>query len=68
MDPSQTKFYKGEAPGGIGGDVWIEFDGQVYTGRFSLGSDRGNEGRTGSKQSDCWNRIDVPAILRLREG
>jgi hypothetical protein len=64
---ARVNFYQGEAPNGIGGEVRIEFDGRIYTGRFSLASDHGNEGRTGSKQAQFWSRLDVPAILKLRD-
>lgn len=64
---ARVNFYKGDAPDGAGGEVRIEFDGHIYAGRFSLSADHGNEGRTGSKQTAFWSRIDVPAILRLRD-
>lgn len=63
---ARVNFYKGRAPEGTEGEVRIEFDGRIYTGRFSLPATRGNEGRSGPSQTDFWDRIDVPAILKLR--
>jgi hypothetical protein len=65
---AMINFYKGQAVGGPSGEVRIEFDGKVYGSRFSLAAFHGNEGRSGSSQGEYWTRIDVPAVLKLREG
>ena len=64
---ARINFFKGDAPEGVGGEVRIEFDGRIYTGRFTLNADHGNEGRTGTRQVAYWTRLDIPGILRLRD-
>ncbi len=64
---ARINFFKGDAPEGVNGEVRVEFDGRIYTGRFALNADHGNEGRTGSHQPAFWTRLDIPAILRLRD-
>jgi hypothetical protein len=63
---ASINFFEGHASGGPGGEVRIEFDGRIYTGRFALPAENGNEGRTGSRQRDAWTRIDIPGILKLK--
>ncbi|MCP5525810.1 MAG: hypothetical protein H7A47_03270 [Verrucomicrobiales bacterium] len=58
-------FYDGEAPGGLQGEVRIEFGGRVYAGDFALLAEHGNHGRAGRTQGDFWSPLDVPAILGL---
>lgn len=60
-----VNFYKGSAPGGPSGEVRIEFDGKIYSGRFAIAADHGNEGRSGESQRSFWARIDVPRLLKL---
>ena len=64
---ARVNFFKGEAPEGVTGEVRIEFDGRIYTGHFTVNADHGNEGRTGTRQVTYWARLDIPAILHLRE-
>jgi hypothetical protein len=54
-------------PGGPGGEIRIEFDGKIYSDRFQLAAERGNEGREGREQGRFWTRIDVPGVLKLRD-
>ncbi|MBN8248393.1 MAG: hypothetical protein J0L84_13240 [Verrucomicrobia bacterium] len=63
---ARINHFAGNAPGGPGGEVRIEFDGRIYSGAFELASRRGNEGREGRGQGPYWTEIDVPAILGLR--
>jgi hypothetical protein len=63
---ADINFYKGDAPSGPAGEVRIEFEGRIYSGQFTLASERGNKGRSGSSQARYWAHIDVPAILGLR--
>ena len=62
---ASINFYEGHATGGPSGEIRIEFDGKIYSGHFSLQAERGNKGRTGSKQRDFWTRINVPELLHL---
>jgi hypothetical protein len=64
---AMVNFYKGNAPGGPAGEVRIEFDGRIYSGRFSIEADHGNEGRSGGNQGKFWARLNVPKILKLPE-
>jgi hypothetical protein len=58
-----VNFYKGNCPGGPRGEVRIEFEGRIYSGTFSLGAEEGNQGRTGSGQSEYWTRIPLKELL-----
>jgi hypothetical protein len=64
---ASINFYEGTAPGGPSGEIRIEFDGKIYSGQFSLPAEHGNRGRSGGRQGEFWTRIDIPAILKLRE-
>jgi hypothetical protein len=63
---ADINFYKGDAPSGPAGEVRIEFEGRIYSSQFTIASERGNKGRSGSSQASYWAHIDVPAILGLR--
>ena len=63
---ASINFYDGRAPGGPSGEIRIEFDGKIYSSRFSLAADHGNKGRSGSRQRDFWTRINIPEILHLQ--
>jgi len=60
-----VNFYKGSTPEGPGGEVRIEFDGRIYSGKFLIEASEGNRGRTGGKQEQFWTRIPVQQILRI---
>ncbi|HTL58032.1 MAG TPA: hypothetical protein VL361_20255 [Candidatus Limnocylindrales bacterium] len=60
-----VNFYKGSRPNGPRGEVRIEFDGRIYSGKFSIEATEGNQGRTGSEQEQFWTRIPVREILRI---
>jgi hypothetical protein len=60
-----VNFYKGSRPDGPRGEVRIEFDGRIYSGRFLIEASEGNRGRTGSEQEQFWTRIPVREILRI---
>jgi len=62
---SFVNFYKGSCPSGPRGEVRIEFDGKIYSGRFAIPASEGNRGRAGDTQQDCWTRIPVQEILKL---
>ncbi len=62
---AMVNFYDGEAIGGISGEIRIEFEGRLFTGTFSIPSDHGNKGRTGTSQQQYWTQIDVASILLL---
>jgi len=64
---AMINFYKGRSPGGVAGEIRIEFDGRIYSGRFSLAASHGNEGRSGDSQQEFWTRIDIPKLLKLSE-
>jgi len=60
-----VNFYKGSRPDGPHGEVRIEFDGRIYSGRFQIEASEGNRGGTGSDQEQFWTRIPVRQILRI---
>jgi hypothetical protein len=60
-----VNFYKGSRPDGPRGEVRIEFDGRIYSGRFLIDASDGNRGRTGADQEQFWTRIPVREILRI---
>lgn len=60
-----VNFYQGSMPGGPHGEVRIEFQGRIYTGRFELPAERGNQGREGRSQEEFWSDLNVPEILGL---
>jgi hypothetical protein len=62
-----VNFYKGSCPSGPRGEVRIEFDGKIYSSRFSIPASEGNRGRAGSTQQDFWTRIPVQEILKLSQ-
>jgi hypothetical protein len=64
---ASINFYAGDVPVGADGEVRIEFEGKIYSGKFGLTASHGNKGREGSTQRDFWTRIDVPAVLGLNE-
>ncbi len=47
------------------GEVRLEFEGRIYSGRFVMESTEGNQGREGRSQARWWCRIDVPELLKL---
>jgi hypothetical protein len=63
---ARVNFFEGDAPEGADGEVRIEFDGRIYSGRFSIAGTHGNQGRTGPNQRGAWARIDVAGLLKLR--
>lgn len=65
---SRINFYAGNASDGPAGEVRIEFDGRIYSRRFSIPAHHGNEGREGPDQRKCWTTLDVPGILGLTSG
>jgi hypothetical protein len=62
---ASVNFFEGRAPGGAEGEVRIEFEGRIYSSRFRIPADHGNEGREGSKQKEFWSVLNVPKILGL---
>jgi hypothetical protein len=64
---ASVNFYQGNAPGGPAGEIRIEFEGKIYSGRFAITADHGNEGRSGGSQGKYWARIDIPGLLKLTE-
>ena len=62
---ASINFYQGDLEAPAGGEVRIEFDGKIYSSRFTLAANHGNKGRTGTRQADFWTRIDVPGVLGL---
>lgn len=63
---ASVNFYEGEVPGGAEGEVRVEFDGRIYTGRFTIPAGRGNRGREGAGQERFWAPLDIPKLLKLR--
>ncbi len=63
---ARVNFYEGHAPGGLSGEIRIEFDGKIYSSHFSIVASHGNEGRSGARQRDFWTKINVPEILKLQ--
>jgi hypothetical protein len=63
---ARINFYEGAATAGASGEIRIEFLGRIYTGRFQLSADHGNQGREGLQQGGFWTDIDIPQTLGLR--
>lgn len=63
---ASVNFYEGRAPAGTSGEVRIEYQGRIYTSRFELSADRGNQGREGGSESAFWSQIDIPGVLGIR--
>jgi hypothetical protein len=64
---ARVNYYEGNTSTGPSGEVRIEFDGKIYSGRFSLTASHGNQGRSGGRQRDFWTKINVPEILKLQK-
>lgn len=62
-----VNFYAGNLGEGPTGEVRVEFEGKIYSGRFDLPASRGNKGREGSSERAYWTRLDIPAIVGLSE-
>lgn len=62
---AMINFYAGAAPGGPSGEIRIEFENKIYSGRFLLPADHGNQGRSGQTQASFWTVVDIPSLLRL---
>ena len=62
---ASVNFYQGRSPGGVRGEVRVEFEGRIYAGRFQLTAERGNRGRAGRGQEPYWQEIDIPTLLGL---
>ena len=60
-----VNFYKGSRPGGPRGEVRIEFEGKIYSGKLSIDAEEGNRGRAGRDQEPFWTGIPVREILRI---
>jgi hypothetical protein len=63
---ARVNFYEGMQSGGARGEIRIEFQGRIYTSRFELPAEHGNEGRDGRRQDGFWTPIDVPQTLGLQ--
>ncbi|MBI1177032.1 hypothetical protein GC207_06285 [bacterium] len=61
-----VNFYEGHMPDGTRGEVRIEFQGRIYTGRFEMPAEHGNQGREGRNQEEYWTKINVMRTLGLR--
>lgn len=63
-----VNYYAARGSGGepASGEVRVEYEGRIYSGRFELEAREGNRGREGRGQAAWWCRIDVPRLLRLR--
>lgn len=61
---ARINYYEGRIASPTG-EIRIEFDGKVYSGKFELSARHGNEGRTGSSQTEYWTRINIRQILKL---
>lgn len=62
---AMVNFYEGESRGGVSGEVRIEFDGTIYSERFTLPAEHGNRGRSGPGEEAFWTRIDLKRILSM---
>ncbi len=62
---ASVNFYAGSAPRGVSGEVRIEFENKIYSGRFSLEADHGNQGRSGRNQALFWTVVNIPSLLGL---
>lgn len=60
-----VNFYQGSCPGGVRGEARIEFDGRIYSAPFSIPASKGNLGRSGHAQQDCWAKIPVQEMLKI---
>ena len=58
-------FYEGRKPAGPEGEIRIEFEGRIYSERFTISASQGNEGREGPSQASYWFTIPIPEILGL---
>ncbi|HAV62597.1 MAG TPA: hypothetical protein DCY13_09555 [Verrucomicrobiales bacterium] len=60
---ASVNFYEGRTPAGPEGEIRVEFQGRIYTGRFALAAREGNQGRGGPRQDDHWRRIDLLRVV-----
>jgi hypothetical protein len=64
---AMVNFYEGSAPNGASGEVRIEFENKIYSGRFRLPATGGNRGRFDNTQQDYWSRINLITLMHLDE-
>jgi len=64
---AMVNFYRGRAPEGAEGEVRVEFDNKIYSGKFRISAPEGNRGRLNETQQDYWARLDLKKILRLED-
>lgn len=62
---ARVNFYAGQVSSGPEGEVRVEFENKIYTGRFQLAAHEGNEGREGRRHTSAWVRLDIPTLLHL---
>ena len=62
---ASVNFYEGFSRGGVEGEVRVEFENRIYSGRFRLDASKGNQGRAGRGQNQFWQEIDIPSVLGL---
>lgn len=62
---ASINFYAGDLPSGVSGEVRIEFDSKIYSGRFSIPASHGNKGRYGAGQGLFWSALNIPELLQL---
>lgn len=64
---AEVNLHDGEAPPtGVDGEVRIEFEDRIHTGRFHIAAARGNRGREGAEQAPYWTTLDIPTLMGLR--
>ncbi len=64
---AMINFYEGASDAPPKGEIRIEFENKIFSGRFELQSLRGNQARSGRGQEKHWTQIDIPAILQLTQ-
>jgi hypothetical protein len=62
---ASVNFYKGVCSDGPTGEIRIEFDGKIYSARFSIIASEGNKGRSGHSQTDYWTPIPIQEMLKI---
>ncbi|GEM_PF-1261837 len=62
---ASVNFYERRTPGGMNGEILIEFQGRIYTGQFELAG-RSRQPRPRRLEREFWDASDILKVLGLR--